>query len=376
MSPAIDSLSQAEADTLREVDRISERNWGNVKSRLHNFYGDVIDWETETPDYSSDELRMVKAFTPITINSPEDIPDWVPDFAKTAIGNELNASRNYDRPAVYKWSVISTLVSMLSESGLRGAAHPESDINVSTADTADKPLQQALGELGGVESIYPTYALVEKQDSAEGYIQTVSQFGSAAGSKQLGIMAVIQLDETMQNRATFTFSDSTRGVTYREQQAIIEQMATDDEYRTLRSNPDTTDQQIVEYLSEKYGNDVLGFKVSSGFKGRSAIPRITKDGIKNSIMSKRSVASAFSVYRRLMNANQLETDEDYVEAHVLGPIRGGDCEAIYLNESLRKEIETLLSIDNLDQLPEQLRKPAIEYNRLVKSGKVKYHQEQ
>ncbi len=203
MSQSIDALSEAERDTLREVDRVSERNWGNVRNRLRGFYGDVIDWDTEAPDYSADQLRMVKAFSPITINTPGDIPDWVPATARSDIEDQLAASGKYDRPAVYKWSVISTLVSMLSEPGLRGAAHPDSDVKVSMADTADRPLQQALGELGGVDSIYPTYALVEKQDSAEEYIQAVGQFGKAEGSKQLGIMAVIQLDEPMQKRATF-----------------------------------------------------------------------------------------------------------------------------------------------------------------------------
>jgi hypothetical protein len=213
MSQPLDSLSPAERDTLSEVERISERNWGNVKSRLQRFYGDVIDWDTEIPEYSADQLRMVKAFTPITINAAEDVPDWVPEDGKEQISRELSDAGHYDRPAVYKWSAISTLVSMLSQTGLRGAAHPDSGVNVSTSDTADGPLQKALGELGGVESIYPSYAVVEKQDTAEGYINAVGQFGRGSGSEWLGILAVIQLDEPMQDRSTFTFSDSTQGLT-------------------------------------------------------------------------------------------------------------------------------------------------------------------
>jgi hypothetical protein len=385
-----EQVSSEFRELLKKVENMSEKNFSHVKVRLFNFYYDDVrnnlissgnvseestrdkvreNFEPDPGDLKIEDLRLVKAFYPFAIEKPENIPDWVPDEIRQEILEELQGNRNSDR--YFAYNVILGLVQLLRDEGLVSSRHPDSPVRELGGHNREQ-FEEILNGLGG-KAVFPTYAVVEKQENDAGYIQQVAEYGHVWNRHDLGILAVINLKGNLARRSIFSIGDSTLLLTENERRHWSNEVIKTESWKILEElyeggnlDPDKKTVLEAEISTTLFpeGNYTVKSSYWQGIFNFSFTPAdIT---IINNILGSSVLLPAYELNDKMRKWGLLHTKLDFIEAQILGPLFSENCEGILINEWVLPYLNRVLST-----MPEI----KIRYDMLKSRGIIREHQE-
>jgi len=380
-------LTSMEGSLLSEVEKVSEGNFITTRARLVDFYRPIInpnqlDIAIEGTELTISELRIIKALSPYSISVIEDVPTWIPESTRKEILAELAKDTLERSDLIYAYSSLLGLVSMFRSQGMPSSTDPLSGMVSYTGSLPREIYEQRLAEIARrgdnnltEEQIYPNYAVVEKQDNPQGYIEQVANYGRVWNKKQLGILTVINMEGKIAERSVFTIGDSTYCRTNAKIKQVINGVKKNNlrvlEIEAYESNNTERLLELENELTIKYGEGVFVVKVIDygGFKEATIIP--TKDTTIKSVIGQKNLVQAHVLHRELVNAGAIVPTVDPLEAQILGPLRISDCETVYISFTMEIYVNKLITDFN-DSADPELVDIAKELEAALSSGKIRY----
>lgn len=367
---------------LENVEKNSESNFVKVKDRLFDFYYDGIRqklieegnltqestravirqvFEPNPGDLKIDDLRIVKALRPNTITKLEHIPYWTPAEIKTELSLALSSNQQPDE--FFAYTVSLGLVQLLRPEGLLSTSQPGVNLFGMGLEGRQR-FEKAISEIG-LTKLYPHYAVVEKQEGDENYVQTVSNYGTAPDKS---IQMVLSMKGKVGERASYTVGDSTSFLTNAEIDTI-NLRAKSHPWQQLENMLINGDLSRKTELEEIISNQLFpnhDYTIEARLYGFEWWPYMspTDQTIRENLLDKTVLLPAFELIRKLKSWQLLHPKNDYLEAQIYDQLGPEDCEGILIHESVRPHLMKILNL-----LPEIMAR----YDKYLERGIIRYH---
>lgn len=239
------------------------------------------------------------------------------------------------------------MIQLFRDEGLSSARHPDNPVEPLGGPNRQK-VEGVLEEIGG-KSLFPSYAIVERQENDSGYIQQVGNYGSVWEHQEMGILAVLSIKSEIVKRSTFTFGDSTYCLTSKERKQKEREVLQTDFWGELEAASLLDHEDKKSELESKISKIVFPdgkYKLVTLVFNKQPLPLIipSEQTIAENLLGMSVLLPAFKLRSKLLAWNIIDDSGDCLEAQIFGPLKPFNCERILINKSIKPYLDRVLDL--------------------------------